>query len=145
MIKYQFRNISPHINYLFISLALELVSFLQVIPQLIARIDTHRQPVGEVIIQLLMDIGKHHPQALIYPLTVAAKSTVPSRNIAANKILCSMTKHSGLLVDQAKMVLAQFIFILFYFLHIVDATAVANKFKFNYILCTELFDVKMNS
>lgn len=77
---------------------------LKVIPQLIARIDTHRQPVGEVIIQLLMDIGKHHPQALIYPLTVAAKSTVPSRNIAANKILCSMTKHSGLLVDQAKMV-----------------------------------------
>ena len=52
-----------------------------------------------------MDIGKHHPQALIYPLTVAAKSTVPSRNIAASKILNSMTKHSGLLVEQAKMVI----------------------------------------
>ncbi|CAL1276555.1 unnamed protein product [Larinioides sclopetarius] len=79
-------------------------TWLQVIPQLIARIDTPRQPVGEVIHQLLMDIGKKHPQALIYPLTVAAKSTVPSRNIAANKVLSSMMKHSGVLVEQAKMV-----------------------------------------
>ncbi|XP_015906953.1 serine/threonine-protein kinase mTOR [Parasteatoda tepidariorum] len=79
-------------------------TWLQVIPQLIARIDTPRQLVGEVIHQLLMDIGKHHPQALIYPLTVAAKSTTPSRNNAANKILDSMMKHSGNLVEQAKMV-----------------------------------------
>lgn len=90
---------------------------LQVIPQLIARIDTHRQPVGEVIIQLLMDIGKHHPQALIYPLTVAAKSTVPSRNIAANKILCSMTKHSLVLVEQAKMVISFLFFIVLFLLN----------------------------
>ncbi|XP_035228341.1 serine/threonine-protein kinase mTOR-like [Stegodyphus dumicola] len=79
-------------------------TWLQVIPQLIARIDTPRQPVGEVIHQLLMDIGKHHPQALIYPLTVAAKSTVPSRNIAANKVLDSMMRHSGRLVEQAKLI-----------------------------------------
>ncbi|KAG8190056.1 hypothetical protein JTE90_023028 [Oedothorax gibbosus] len=79
-------------------------TWLQVIPQLIARIDTPRQPVGEVIHQLLMDIGKHHPQALIYPLTVAAKSTVPARNLAANKVLDSMMKHSGTLVEQAKLV-----------------------------------------
>ncbi|XP_054720357.1 serine/threonine-protein kinase mTOR-like [Uloborus diversus] len=79
-------------------------TWLQVIPQLIARIDTPRQHVGEVIHQLLVEIGKQHPQALIYPLTVAAKSNVPSRNNAANKVLDSMMKHSGNLVEQAKMV-----------------------------------------
>ncbi len=36
----------------------------QVIPQLIARIDTPRQLVGRLIHQLLSDIGKHHPQVI---------------------------------------------------------------------------------
>ena len=34
----------------------------QVIPQLIARIDTPRQLVAKLIQQLLIDIGKQHPQ-----------------------------------------------------------------------------------
>lgn len=77
---------------------------LQVIPQLIARIDTPRQLVARLILQLLMDIGKQHPQALIYPLTVAAKSNTPARNIAANKVLKNMCEHSNVLVQQALLV-----------------------------------------
>ncbi|XP_015781821.1 serine/threonine-protein kinase mTOR [Tetranychus urticae] len=76
-------------------------TWLQVIPQLIARIDTSRHFVGRLIHQLLVDIGKCHPQALIYPLTVASKSTVESRQSAANKVLESMKKHSGNLVQEA--------------------------------------------
>ena len=41
---------------------IEVDTWLQVIPQLIARIDTQRQLVGRLIHQLLMDIGKAHPQ-----------------------------------------------------------------------------------
>lgn len=37
-------------------------TWLQVIPQLIARIDTSRHLVGRLIMQLLMDIGREHPQ-----------------------------------------------------------------------------------
>lgn len=37
-------------------------TWLQVIPQLIARIDTPRQLVSHLIMQLLMDVGKDHPQ-----------------------------------------------------------------------------------
>jgi FKBP12-rapamycin complex-associated protein len=37
--------------------------WLQVIPQLIARIDTPRPLVSRLIHQLLTDVGKHHPQA----------------------------------------------------------------------------------
>jgi len=75
-----------------------------VIPQLIARIDTPRQLVGRLITQLLMDIGKAHPQALVYPLTVAAKSNTPSRKTAASKVLNSMREHSYTLVQQSLLV-----------------------------------------
>lgn len=74
------------------------------IPQLIARIDTSRTLVGRLIHQLLMDVGKEHPQALIYPLTVASKSNVTARQNAANKVLKNMREHSNTLVQQAMLV-----------------------------------------
>lgn len=73
------------------------------IPQLIARIDTPRLFVGQLIHKLLSDIGKSHPQALVYPLSVASKSASQARKNAANRILDSMREHSPTLVDQAKM------------------------------------------
>ncbi|XP_055916701.1 serine/threonine-protein kinase Tor [Eupeodes corollae] len=82
---------------------IEINTWLQVIPQLIARIDTHRNLVGQLIHQLLIDIGKFHPQALVYPLTVASKSASVARKNAAFKILDSMRKHSLTLVEQAMM------------------------------------------
>jgi len=51
-----------------------------------------------------MDIGKAHPQALVYPLTVAAKSNTPARKTAASKVLKSMCEHSDTLVQQALLV-----------------------------------------
>jgi len=51
-----------------------------------------------------MDIGKAHPQALVYPLTVAAKSNTPARKTAASKVLKSMCEHSNMLVQQALLV-----------------------------------------
>ena len=83
---------------------IDINTWLQVIPQLIARIDTHRVKVSRLIHQLLTDVGKHHPQALIYPLTVASKSSTPARKNAANKILNKMKEHSESLVKQAIMV-----------------------------------------
>ncbi|KAJ1521597.1 hypothetical protein ONE63_003248 [Megalurothrips usitatus] len=82
----------------------QINTWLQVIPQLIARIDTPRVLVSRLIHHLLMDIGKHHPQALVYPLTVASKSASTPRRSAANKILKSMCEHSPALVQQAVMV-----------------------------------------
>ncbi|CAG9812455.1 unnamed protein product [Phaedon cochleariae] len=81
----------------------EKITWLQVIPQLIARIDTNRQLVSKLIHHLLVDIGKTHPQALVYPLTVASKSNSTIRKNAANKILKSMSEHSPTLVRQALM------------------------------------------
>ncbi|XP_046427062.1 serine/threonine-protein kinase mTOR [Neodiprion fabricii] len=80
---------------------IEINTWLQVIPQLIARIDTPRALVGRLIHHLLIDIGKTHPQALVYPLTVASKSASSARKAAANKILKNMCEHSPTLVQQA--------------------------------------------
>lgn len=60
--------------------------------------------VSRLIHQLLVDIGKHHPQALVYPLTVASKSASTARKNAAYKILKTMCEHSPNLVQQAVMV-----------------------------------------
>jgi len=79
-------------------------TWLQVIPQLIARIDTPRLNVNCLLQELLIDIGKHHPQALIYPLTVASKSTVAIRRTTATKMMNSMKEHSSNLVAQAMLV-----------------------------------------
>lgn len=84
-------------------ITIEINTWLQVIPQLIARIDTHRTLVGQLIHQLLIDIGKSHPQALVYPLTVASKSASLQRKKAANKILGSMCDHTPNLVNQSVM------------------------------------------
>lgn len=79
-------------------------TWLQVIPQLIARIDTPGDFKNTLLQELLTDIGKCHPQALIYPLTVASKSTVPIRRLVATKLMNSMKENSGNLVAQALLV-----------------------------------------
>jgi FKBP12-rapamycin complex-associated protein len=49
---------------------------------------------------LLIDIGKAHPQALIYPLTVASGSSSVTRKTAASAIMERMREHSPVLVEQ---------------------------------------------
>ncbi|XP_034935910.1 serine/threonine-protein kinase mTOR [Chelonus insularis] len=83
---------------------IEINTWLQVIPQLIARIDTPRVLVSRCIHHLLIDIGKSHPQALVYPLTVASKSASNARKNAAYKILKNMGEHSSTLVAQANLI-----------------------------------------
>jgi Phosphatidylinositol kinase and protein kinases of the PI-3 kinase family len=83
---------------------IEIDNWLQVIPQLIARIDTPRHLVSRLIHQILMDLGKFHPQALVYSLTVACKSNNTTRKAAANKILNKIKESNETLVNQAMMV-----------------------------------------
>jgi FKBP12-rapamycin complex-associated protein len=77
--------------------------WLQVIPQLIARIHAPNATVRLLIHQLLTDIGKEHPQALVYSLTVASKSQSVPRKRATFAIIDRMRMHSAALVDQVKI------------------------------------------
>lgn len=75
-------------------------TWLEVIPQIIARIQTPSSNIRRNINHLLADVGRHHPQALIYPLTVAAKSSSTPRRSAAQAIMDRMREHSPVIVDQ---------------------------------------------
>jgi len=79
-------------------------TWLEVIPQLIARINQPNNRVRQSVHRLLAEVGKAHPQALVYPLTVAIKSNVARRSASAEQILGSMRQHSSDLVAQADTV-----------------------------------------
>jgi FKBP12-rapamycin complex-associated protein len=68
--------------------------------QIIARIQTPSANIRRNINNLLIDVGKHHPQALVYPLTVASKSSSATRKNAALLIMEQMREHSTSIVDQ---------------------------------------------
>ncbi|XP_006461830.1 hypothetical protein AGABI2DRAFT_151451 [Agaricus bisporus var. bisporus H97] len=82
----------------------EVDTWLEVIPQIIARIQTPSINIRRTISNLLTDVGKNHPQALIYPLTVASKSSSVARMKAAQAIMDRMGAHSPLIVNQAQSV-----------------------------------------
>ena len=84
-------------------------TWLEVVPQIIARIQTPSVNVKRNIDMLLTEVGRHHPQALIYSLTVAAKSTSPARRDAALSILSQMKDHSSAIVNQAILVSTELI------------------------------------
>jgi tetratricopeptide (TPR) repeat protein len=84
--------------------AVSIEVWLQVIPQLIARIQIQAPATRKLLHQLLTVIGAAHPQALVYPLTVASKSASVPRRSAALSVLTGMRRRSARLVDQAEMV-----------------------------------------
>ena len=84
-------------------------TWLAVIPQLIARIHTSSSCIRNLLTELLCRIGKGHPQALVYPLTVASKSPSEARKAASLHVLHSMRQHSSTLVSQAGMVSSELV------------------------------------
>ena len=56
-------------------------------PQLISRIHQPNEIVSRSLFALLTDLGKAHPQALVYPLTVAITSESTSRKRQLNPLL----------------------------------------------------------
>ena len=78
--------------------------WLEVIPQLIARINLANKRVRDSIHRLLIEIGKVHPQALVFPLTVTIKSQVHRRAQAATQIMERIREHSPKLVGDADLV-----------------------------------------
>lgn len=79
-------------------------NWLEVIPQLISRIHQPNEVVSRSLFGLLTDLGKAHPQALVYPLAVAVTSESLSRQRAALSIIDQMRLHSPVLVDQSELV-----------------------------------------
>ncbi|CAN3370118.1 serine/threonine-protein kinase Tor2p [Diutina catenulata] len=79
-------------------------TWLEVVPQLISQIHQPNPVVSRSLFGLLSDLGKAHPQALVYPLAVAVTSDSASRKQAAESIVDKMKLHSANLVEQAELV-----------------------------------------
>jgi len=83
--------------------------WLEVVPQLIARIHTQTPQVNVLLTKLLTRIGKTHPQALIYALSVPSASHIETRRTAALAVLNQLRQGCGKLVDQAQVVSSELI------------------------------------
>lgn len=83
---------------------ISVATWLEVVPQLIARVDSSSTQIHSLLRRLLLKIGRAHPQALIYPITLAANSTSLKRRESASAILGDLRTHSPSLVDEAEMV-----------------------------------------
>jgi FKBP12-rapamycin complex-associated protein len=79
-------------------------TWLEVIPQLLARINQPNVRVRQSIHKLINDVGRAHPQAMVFPLTVSMKSDAPRRSRSAASLMDSMRQHSPQLVEQADLV-----------------------------------------
>jgi serine/threonine-protein kinase mTOR len=78
--------------------------WLTVIPQLMARIHISLRTVRHGIHNVLTNLGKVHPQALVFPLTVAKQSPFPTRVTAAQSIMTSLRQFSSTLLDETLLV-----------------------------------------
>lgn len=84
-------------------------NWLSIIPQLISRIHQPNETVSRLLLGLLTDLGKAHPQALVYPLAVAVTLESVSRKKAALLIIDKMRLHLPVLVQQSELVLHELI------------------------------------
>ena len=90
------------LSWLFVLFACDLRGSCEA--QVIARIHTSGTVVRRLIHSLLICIGRHHPQALMYPLLVACKSQSSFRRAAAMSVVDNVRSHSPTLVEQAQLV-----------------------------------------
>lgn len=84
--------------------SVHLDNWLGVLPQLIARIHHTGELARDLLHSLLSRLGTLHPQALMYPLSVALQSPREDRKHAAERLLDSLRKHNIKLLDQSLMV-----------------------------------------
>ncbi len=79
-------------------------SWLGVLPQLMARINIKHKESRAVLHSLLDRLGRHHPQALVYPMCVALKSPQKDRREAATMLMANLQQCYGKLMNDALLV-----------------------------------------
>ncbi len=76
-------------------------AWLPVVPQLLARVCSPSPRVRALLLQLLNRIGSDHPQALIYPITVAVSRPGPQQ--LAQEVLVHLKSRNCKLVNEAAL------------------------------------------
>eukprot|EP00397_Hematodinium_sp_SG-2012_P000203 GEMP01000203.1.p1 GENE.GEMP01000203.1~~GEMP01000203.1.p1 ORF type:complete len:1732 (+),score=334.48 GEMP01000203.1:1967-7162(+) len=81
-----------------------LDAWLQIIPQILARLRSPHEYLRATIIDLLNRMARAYPQAVVFPLTVAAKSPVAHVAESCKGILRDMERTNGKLVMESLLV-----------------------------------------
>ena len=84
---------------------IDIDTWLQVLPQLLARVNTKNELIQESLIEILKLIGINHPSVLIYPLIVMHKSKHKIRSKTAGIILSSMALHNKQLITECAVII----------------------------------------
>ncbi|GMT28496.1 hypothetical protein PFISCL1PPCAC_19793, partial [Pristionchus fissidentatus] len=83
--------------------SLPLVMWLEVIPQLMARLDSTSK-AGVLLHQIVLEVAKKYPQSMVYSLTVGSKSSNSTRAKHSCDILNLLSNLHPALVAQTEMV-----------------------------------------
>lgn len=78
--------------------------WLDVIPQILARLHSPHPKIRLLVHQLLVVMGSKHPQSLVYPLTVSSKTSNVSRQAEALAILDQISRTNHCLVEESLLV-----------------------------------------
>ncbi|KAH9577494.1 PDZ domain 6 [Trypanosoma melophagium] len=78
--------------------------WLNVIPQLVARIGITARLARSILTKLLARVGSEYPHALIYPLTVTEKSPEAIRRLMAEHVLKEIRVSNGTMVEEASLI-----------------------------------------
>lgn len=78
--------------------------WLNVIPQLIARIGITAMQARKILSDLLVAVGTAYPQALLYPLTVAEKSPDLVRRVMAAQVLSGIRPSNLQVVEEVSLI-----------------------------------------
>lgn len=89
--------------------AVAIDKWLAVIPQLMARIQIPLRNVRQGIHRMLSTIGKHHPQALVFPIIVDKQSPFTTRATAAQTVITAIRPFCATLLDEALLVSSELI------------------------------------
>lgn len=79
-------------------------NWLSVVPQLIARIHLKSNEISGILRKLLCKVAHAHPQALVWPISVALNTTDQQQRIVATEVLLEMRKNKKQLVEEATLV-----------------------------------------
>ncbi|KAJ2776642.1 phosphatidylinositol kinase- protein kinase tor1, partial [Coemansia interrupta] len=122
--------------------SVSLRTWLQVIPQILARIHIQYESTSRLIKQLLVEVGKFHPNAILFSLYVAARGDHPERSQAARDVLAKLHDLTPELVEETEVVSRELIRITLLFPEMWhDALDNASKYYFKQNDPTEMMRI----
>ncbi|KAJ2369960.1 phosphatidylinositol kinase- protein kinase tor1 [Coemansia sp. RSA 2607] len=122
--------------------SISLRMWMQVIPQILARTHIKHQKTIDLIKHILTEIGKFHPNAIMFSLYVAARSDHPDRIKLSKEVLASLHELTPELVEETEVVSRELIRVTLLFPEMWhDALDYTSKLYYNFDNADEMLRI----